>query len=607
MPRATEEARLTEEPALELRQEAARAKAGRSSDDDTRQLSVRGPLQSRSKAAELALPPDEAHGRRIRARSVPRPRAGRGLRCAEATDEGGLHRRGCGRGSHRLGVRRLPDSLRASRSPFRPDPRAPGKHPPPTAPATGRAGWAGSARSAPIASCAASSTRAIFVLAAGDLVASFGFSLVFPFLTIFLDDVARGKRGGGGAGARRPTRSARSSRTRPAAGWPDPVRAEDRDDRVDHAHRRSSWRSWGRSSDLLAVGALTMVLGLVDPPFIPAARAAVADVVPEERRPRAYSLLDRCGQRRLDRRSRHRGRAGDLGYPFLFLVSGLILGRVHLHPHLRVPRDEARHRRRRTAAAGRGRVPGPGSRARRTADRSTRRRSTPGIAAVRRRAGAVPLDAADPCKTRRIFLAFLPICVIIHAVSFQWVATLPIHANRDLGVSTTTWGLLFALNGILIVFFQLRIDERDRAPAEAAGDGVGLLAYGLAYLVIAPVADPDGAVAAPRAVVILVTVGEMLVYPLRGLVRGRPVPGGRARTVPGASLEPRSAWGRPSGRPSAARCSTSSRGAAPGSPSPAAAAVAAGGLWALGGPVAAGWSGRRPDRRRARRATSRPA
>jgi MFS family permease len=196
----------------------------------------------------------------------------------------------------------------------------------------------------------------------------------------------------------------------------------------------------------------------------------------------------------------------------------------------------------------------------------------------------VTLDAADPALARRIFLAFLPVCVVIHAVSFQWVATLPIHANRDLGVSTTTWGLLFAFNGILIVLFQLRVTSSTERMLKPRAMALGLLAYGLAYLAIAPVVGPEGAVPALALAVILATVGEMLVYPYEASFVADLSPvavRGRYQGMLGAAVGVGSAVGPPVGG--------LMLDLAPGAPTwiavSAAAVVAAGGLWVLGNPV----------------------
>ena len=92
------------------------------------------------------------------------------------------------------------------------------------------------------------------------------------------------------------------------------------------------------------------------------------------------------------------------------------------------------------------------------------------------------------------------------------MTTLPIYASVSLGLPTPLWGLLFGLNGLLIVLFQLRIAtacERRSKPRVMA------LAACLYALGLAPVAllSPSTAVAGLAITVSLVTLGEMLLGP----------------------------------------------------------------------------------------------
>jgi MFS family permease len=99
-------------------------------------------------------------------------------------------------------------------------------------------------------------------------------------------------------------------------------------------------------------------------------------------------------------------------------------------------------------------------------------------------------------------------------VTFQWVAILPIHASRNLGISNTTWGLLFALNGILIVLFQLRISSATERWAKPRTMALGLGSYALGYAAVALAGIQGWATVVLAGVVMLATVGEMLVFPV---------------------------------------------------------------------------------------------
>jgi MFS family permease len=343
--------------------------------------------------------------------------------------------------------------------------------------------------------------RAIFVLAAGDLVASFGFSLVFPFLTIYLTSVV-------GASATQSglvlgLYSVASIGSNAAGGW-----------LADRVGRKAVMvgsitltslivAAMGQVHDLVGIGALTLALGIVDPAFVPAARAAVADVVPAERRQRAYGLLGVAASIGWIGGPAIGAGLATLGYPILFSIAGAILlgYTAILLVAFRETRPEVE----------------PGS-----VDRA------PAASAVTSSAlqepqvvhGPVFVPAQRPetvdsiDRARWVFVAFLPIGVLIHAATFQWVTTLPIHASRDLGVSTTTWGLLFALNGLLIVLFQLRMStltERWRKPVTMA---LGLALYTLGYVAVAAAHVPGLTVVVLASIVALVTFGEMLVFPV---------------------------------------------------------------------------------------------
>jgi dipeptide/tripeptide permease len=94
------------------------------------------------------------------------------------------------------------------------------------------------------------------------------------------------------------------------------------------------------------------------------------------------------------------------------------------------------------------------------------------------------------------------------------VATLPIHVTRDLGVSTATWGLLFALNGLLIVLFQLRVSTMSDSWAKPTTMALGMVAYSLAYLAVSAAHAPGLTTVVLAGVVMLATTGEMLVFPV---------------------------------------------------------------------------------------------
>jgi MFS family permease len=339
--------------------------------------------------------------------------------------------------------------------------------------------------------------RAIFVLALGDLVASFGFSLVFPFLTIYL--TAELGASAAQAGLVLGLYSIVSIVSMAAGGW-----LADRVGRkpvmvVSILCTAVVISLMGLVRDLAWVAALTMLLGLVDPPFVPAARAAVADVVAPERRPRAYGLLGMAASIGWIVGPSVGAGLSSLGFGVLFVAAGVIVAgyAVILLVGLRETRPEA------------GPVPNGAP-----VD------AAPAIEPDDLDVDGEPMSAGlaaattrQPLGVRRVFAAFLVLAAAFHGVQFLWVAILPIFAY-DLGVSTTSWGLLFALNGILILLFQLRISSLSERRSRPRFMAVGALCSGLAYLVVAGM--PGAALVLPviGAAVILVTLGEMAFFPI---------------------------------------------------------------------------------------------
>ncbi len=351
--------------------------------------------------------------------------------------------------------------------------------------------------------------RAVLVLAVGDLVASFGFSLVFPFLTIYLTTVlgASATESGLVLGLY----AVASIASNAAGGW-----------LADRFGRRvvmiasitltsATVIAMGQVHDLASIALLTLVLGIVDPAFVPAARAAVADVVPESRRPRAYGLLGVAAAVGWIAGPSIGAGLSTLGYPVLFTVAGAIL--LAYTAILIVGLPETRPAETRAAATR----------------PAVTRADSPGVTvgatgAVRDGPHPDPAGRGSPVlvgsstfggrPARALFLPFLAIAVLIHGVSFQWVVTLPIHASRDLGVSTATWGLLFAFNGLLIVLFQLRVSTLTEARAKPTTMAFGMAAYALAYVVVVGAAIPGFTTVTLAGVVILATLGEMLVFPV---------------------------------------------------------------------------------------------
>ena len=166
--------------------------------------------------------------------------------------------------------------------------------------------------------------RVVLVLACGDLVASFGFSLFFPFLTIYLVQTLGASAAQ--AGLVVAAYSVFSVVSGIAGGW-----------LADRIGRRPVLigsisctailvLSMALASEVWHVALFMLLLGCIDPAFVPAARAAVADTVEEPRRPRAFGLLSVANAVGWIAGPVIGAGLSSLGYPLLFGVSGLLIG-----------------------------------------------------------------------------------------------------------------------------------------------------------------------------------------------------------------------------------------------------------------------------------------
>jgi MFS family permease len=350
-------------------------------------------------------------------------------------------------------------------------------------------------------SLAAEFPRVVLVLAAGDLVASFGFSLFFPFLTIYL--VEELGASAAGAGLVVAAYSVFSIGSGLAGGW-----------LADRFGRRPVLIGSISCTALLVVamafateawhvGLVMLLLGAIDPAFLPAARAAVADTVAEPNRPRAFGLLGVANAVGWVAGPVIGAGLSSFGYPLLFGVSGVLVGMYSLIAIRWLPETRP--------------DPGPGS------------QPASGTADV-----PAPPDH-DATARRRVFLAFLPLLAASHAATFLWVTTLPIHAAVNLGVPTQAWGLLFGLNGLLIVLFQLRISAFTETRSKPRTMGAAMACYAVGIAIVAGL-SAQTAIVGLAATIVLVTVGEMLFAPIVAAFVSDLAPVARRGTWQGVAL-----------------------------------------------------------------------
>jgi MFS family permease len=113
-------------------------------------------------------------------------------------------------------------------------------------------------------------------------------------------------------------------------------------------------------------------------------------------------------------------------------------------------------------------------------------------------------------SVRALFLVFCIVCIPMFLMSGQFGTTYTVYANERIHIDTLTIGLVFGLNGVMVVFLQMplarALEKRDKYLAMA----LGTVIYGVGYFLVAGVSD--GITLAVTMVII--TVGEMIVVPV---------------------------------------------------------------------------------------------
>ena len=109
-----------------------------------------------------------------------------------------------------------------------------------------------------------------------------------------------------------------------------------------------------------------------------------------------------------------------------------------------------------------------------------------------------------------IFLVFCVVCIPMFLMSGQFGTTYTVFANERLHIDTFTIGMVFGLNGVMVVALQMplarALERRDKYLAMT----LGTVLYAVGYLFVA--AATDGLTLAMTMVVI--TIGEMIVVPV---------------------------------------------------------------------------------------------
>jgi MFS family permease len=109
-----------------------------------------------------------------------------------------------------------------------------------------------------------------------------------------------------------------------------------------------------------------------------------------------------------------------------------------------------------------------------------------------------------------MFLAFCFIMIPMIIMSGQFGTTFTVYSNDRLGIDTTTIGMVFALNGLMVVLFQIPLARWLGRRNMYLGMAGGTLLYCIGYFSLAAVTNGLWLAVAMA----VVTVGELIVVPI---------------------------------------------------------------------------------------------
>ncbi|WP_329104812.1 MFS transporter [Micromonospora sp. NBC_01699] len=262
------------------------------------------------------------------------------------------------------------------------------------------------------------------------------------------------------------------------------------------------------TTNLAAIAVLAGLIGIVHSMPGPAFVAAIIDVVPEERRSRAFNLQFWAFNLGMAAASFLAGLLAETSFLALFLVdagatlitTGLIAWKVP--ETLRRTRGPIAWKVPETLRRGAGRGAGAGTQRRGAGRRATGPGTGAGQVLQRRQPGLVT------ALTDRTFMVFVGLTFVLAVLTTQTSTIMPLAMRAD-GLSTASYGVVVALGGALIVLGQLfvpRLIDGYRKHLVLAVS-TGLLAVGFGALAFADLL-PVYLVAA-----VIWTVGSMLAAP----------------------------------------------------------------------------------------------
>jgi predicted MFS family arabinose efflux permease len=115
-----------------------------------------------------------------------------------------------------------------------------------------------------------------------------------------------------------------------------------------------------------------------------------------------------------------------------------------------------------------------------------------------------------PTADDRAFLVFAVLSLLVSIVAGQLSSTLSIFAVDRVGFSTTQYGLLLTLNGLIVIFFQYPMTLGLRRLAKFRALMLGSLLYGVGYLSLGWITQFGWALGAMA----VITTGEIIHSPV---------------------------------------------------------------------------------------------
>jgi MFS family permease len=109
----------------------------------------------------------------------------------------------------------------------------------------------------------------------------------------------------------------------------------------------------------------------------------------------------------------------------------------------------------------------------------------------------------------RKFLTFTLICLSIFIVWGQLVSPISVYSVNRVGITKSQLGILFSINGFLVVVFQYLITHLFPKRKELTALVIGALIYGVGYFTVG-LADCFGLLVLSM---VIITVGEMVITP----------------------------------------------------------------------------------------------